>query len=338
MADESIVDLSCDENPVPDESANDSIIDSVEKAGAPIVEAAEKVAERVAAKAVVVSDDALSAAQRIDRLILRVNKLLASPSGLSSFLSTFNYTLYILAYLQTKTPSASAYARKLLALLKSSPVKPPTTTLIANGATPSLAALAVLISRTRTTLRLFGLFPLYAWLRTLLAGPKSDADPVLHRIALLQASSYFTYQALENVSVLADHGVVSKSFIARINRGEPTTARVYLWAYRAWLAGVSCDFLRLGREAHLETNRRYIRSKMREDGRELATYQDEEDQKVDAKWWTDFMIASAWLPMALHFSSGKGGLPGWNLGWMGMCGLVAGSPRMSGLWASTLQS
>tara|TARA_R110002003_G_scaffold411_2_gene19560 strand:- start:651 stop:1292 length:642 start_codon:yes stop_codon:yes gene_type:complete len=211
----------------------------------------------------------------------------------------------------------------------------PATILLSNAGVPPIAALAVLISKARTTLRLFGLFPLYAWLRTLVSGPKPGADPVLHRIALLQASSYFTYQALENISLLADSGVVAPSFIQTINRGESTTARVYLWAYRAWLGGVSCDFLRLAREWQLENKRRATRKQMQSEGRAVAEYQDEEDEKFDKRWWTDLMIASAWLPMALHFSSDKGGIPGWNLGWMGACGLVAGSTRVKALWAST---
>jgi hypothetical protein len=214
--------------------------------------------------------------------------------------------------------------------------KPSTTTLVADGAVPAIAALAQIVSRARTTLRLFGLFPLYAWLRSLLTGPKAGTDPVLHRIALLQASSYFTYQALENISFLADNGIVSSKAISFLNRGDSTTARLYLWAYRAWLGGVSCDLLRLGREAQLESRRRTTRAKMVEEGKAVAIYQDEEDAKVDVKWWTDLMIASAWFPMALHFSSATGGVPGWNLGWMGVCGLVAGSTRASGLWAATL--
>jgi hypothetical protein len=203
------------------------------------------------------------------------------------------------------------------------------------SAVSPVAALAVLISKARTTLRLFGLFPLYAWLRTLAGGPKPGADVVLHRIALLQASSYFTYQALENVCLLADSGVMAPSMIARINRGDSKTARLYLWAYRAWLGGVSCDFLRLGREWQIESKRRATRKQMQSEGRALATYQDEEDGKFDKKWWTDLMIAGAWLPMALHFSDATGGIPGWNLGWMGACGMVAGSTRMKALWAST---
>lgn len=264
-------------------------------------------------------------------------RLLAAPGGLSAFLSTFNYSLYILAYLQTKSPSVSSLAQQLLNLIRPAcdDAKLPTATLVNNATVPPIAALAVLISKARTTLRLFGLFPLYAWLRTLLAGPKPGADAVLHRIATLQASSYFMYQALENVCLLADSGVVAPSVIAAINRGDSKTARVYLWAYRGWLAGVSCDFLRLAREWQLESQRRSVRKQMQSEGKAVAEYQDEEDSKFDKKWWTDLMIASAWFPMAFHFSSSTGGIPGWNLGFMGASGIIAGGTRFRALWAST---
>ena len=75
---------------------------------------------------------------------------------------------------------------------------------------------------------------------------------------------------------------------------------------------------------------------MQADGRELAFNQGEEDAKFDKRWWADLVIASAWLLMALHYSSAEGGVPGWNLGWMGMCGMVAGSTRVKALWASTV--
>ncbi|KAK3214144.1 hypothetical protein GRF29_28g2145042 [Pseudopithomyces chartarum] len=62
--------------------------------------------------------------KNIDRFLLRLNKLLATPGGLSAFLSTSNYILYILAHFQPRTPSLSTlYARLLsLATSKSSPL------------------------------------------------------------------------------------------------------------------------------------------------------------------------------------------------------------------------
>ncbi|KAF1927382.1 uncharacterized protein M421DRAFT_421784 [Didymella exigua CBS 183.55] len=280
---------------------------------------------------------ALKLLSDVDRTALRINKLLAAPGGLASFLSSFNFTLYILAYAQTKSPSFTSLVQKFLSLVKSSSAisKPSTATLVNAGAVPPIAALAVLISKARTTLRLFGCFPMYAWLRTLLDGCKPGSDVVLHRVAILQASSYLTFQVLENISFLADSGVVGPAFISAINRGDSKTARLYLWSFRAWLSGLSCDVVRLAREWQLESRRRTTRARMQAEGRAVAEYQDEEDAKFNRKWWTDAMIVSAWLPMALHFSSSTGGLPGWNLGFTGLCGVVAGSTRLSQLWAST---
>lgn len=163
-----------------------------------------------------------------------------------------------------------------------------------------------------------------------MAGPKPGGDKVLHRIAVAQASSYFAYQLLENICVLADHGVVPVSFVARLNRGEPTTTRLYTTAYRFWFVGVSCEFLRLAREAQNISAKRAARSQA-DDG-EIAT---REDEQVDRRWWMDAAIAAAWFPMALHFSNVTGGVPGWHAGWMGVCGLVAGGERMRGLWRAT---
>ncbi|KAL1606536.1 hypothetical protein SLS60_003941 [Paraconiothyrium brasiliense] len=253
--------------------------------------------------------------------------LIATPGGLSAFLSTSNYILYILAYLQPRVPAL--YTRLLTTLkLSSSPIP---LAAIDPSAVPPLAALAQLLSKCRTTLRLLGTLPLYAWLRSLMAGPKPGSDVVLHRIAVAQATSYFAYQILENICVLADHGVVPASFIARINRKDPTTARLYTTAYRLWLAGVSCDFLRLAREAQNLNTKRAARSQ--EEKGEVAVR--EEDERVDRRWWMDSAIAAAWFPMALHFSGVTGGVPGWHVGWMGVCGLVAGGERMRGLWKST---
>jgi hypothetical protein len=129
---------------------------------------------------------------------------------------------------------------------------------------------------------------------------------------------------------------VGPAFIARINRGDSKTARLYLWAYRAWLAGVSCDFLRLGREWQVEGHRRAVRAKMQSEGKAVAEYQDDADSQFDKRWWTDLMIAGAWFPMALHCAL-EGGLPGFNLGIMGLSGGIAGLGKFSALWQATAE-
>lgn len=94
---------------------------------------------------------------------------------------------------------------------------------------------------------------------------------------------------------------------------------------------MSCDFLRLAREAQNINAKRAARSA--DEKADVSVK--EEDERADKRWWMDAMIASAWFPMALHFSGATGGVPGWNMGWMGICGLVAGGERMRGLWGAT---
>lgn len=315
---------------------SDKLPEQATQAADKAVEQAKKAADVAKNEAHKVGGIGSVALKNADRFLLRLNKLIATPGGLSAFLSTSNYVLYILAYLQPSTPSLSTIYHRLLALVRSSPA-PPTVLKTDPTIVPPVAALAQLLSKCRTTLRLLGTLPLYAWLRSLSTGPKPGTDVVLHRIALAQASSYFTYQILENICVLADHGVVPASFIGLLNRSSrgktasEGTARLYSLAYRFWLAGVSCDFLRLAREAQNINAKRAARSA--DEKADVSVK--EEDERADKRWWMDAMIASAWFPMALHFSGATGGVPGWNMGWMGICGLVAGGERMRGLWGAT---
>nr|OQO29452.1 hypothetical protein B0A51_02759 [Rachicladosporium sp. CCFEE 5018] len=255
-------------------------------------------------------------AQTPDKVILRFNKLISTPGGLNSFLSTFNYTLYLVAYLESKSIPLQT---RLFSLLGRSGPSPATL------AAPShIGALGTLLSSTRTTLRLFGLFPLYAWMRTLLQGPKQGQDPVLYATALTQCTFYILFQGLENIGLLTDHKVLSPATTARWNQSG-TTARIYTWSYRAWLAGVLCDFVRLGREAQLE--------RIKRSSSEVSTT---EQEKTDAKWWSELIVPFAWLPVALQFAGVKeGGLPGFNLGIMGACGAMAGLSKTTALWEST---
>lgn len=247
------------------------------------------------------------------------HRLLAAPGGLSSFLSTFNYTLYILTYLEDKTLPLQA---RLYALLGKT--LPP-----AAAAGPShIAALGALIASCRTTLRLFGLFPMYGWLRQLLAGPKPGQDMVLYATALTQCTLYIMYQALENIGVLTDNKVLSPSVTGRWNKSG-STAAIYGLAYRAWLGGVLCDFVRLGRQAQLTRAEREKRTSTA-----LTTTQKQEDEREDAKWWAEAVVPMAWVPMAWQYGGG-GGIPGWNIGMMGALGGLAGLGKITALWEAT---
>ena len=248
-------------------------------------------------------------------------RLISTSAGLEAWLSTTNYALYLLAYLHAISPSRPFVAHNLSRMLflrktfssqKLTPVA---------GALPPftspLATLAELISNTRTTLRLFALPSLYIWLRELLDKDKTKkADNVLHYIAMAQCISYMVYQLMESIAYLADCGVISKAWLQR--RGG--SAKWWLWSCRAWLFGVSCDFLKLGRQMQLQ--------------RANKSQNEEEKQEEIQMMKEDLVVAGCWFPLCVHYSL-EHGFGAINGGIIGAFGLVAGLGSFSKMWAQT---
>jgi Peroxisomal biogenesis factor 11 (PEX11) len=189
-----------------------------------------------------------------------------------------------------------------------------------------LQRLGSLISDTRTTLRLTALLPLYAWLRQLL-GDTGEQDRYLRIISLIQCISYIVYQFTENVAFLTDHGIIPRRWLGR----RADSGKLWLWSSRAWLAGVSCDFLRLFRKALIEREQRAAPTRSKEDTTDAGT---ERQREVDRTWLNELFIASCWLPLCLHYSL-EGGLKGMNNGVVGLLGFVAGAQSFMAQWANT---
>ena len=170
---------------------------------------------------------------------------------------------------------------------------------------------------------------MYAWFRQLMQGPKPDQDQILYATSLTQCSLYMTFQFLENVALLTDKEVLPASVTSRYTaKYGGKTAKIYLWAYRAWFGGVLCDFVRLAREAQLQ-------SAKSSSGTEKDVVPSAEDVKqLDAKWWSEMVVPLSWTPVAAQFST-EGGLAWFNLGIMGACGAMAGLGRTASLWAAT---
>lgn len=95
--------------------------------------------------------------------------------------------------------------------------------------------------------------------------------------------------------------------------------------------GVVCDFLRLGREAQLSSQKR---SDSKRSGTEQVKDLAQTIKEEDAKWWSDLVVPTAWMPVALQFGTERG-VPGMNLGIMGACGALANIGRARGLWEAT---
>ncbi|KIW21332.1 hypothetical protein PV08_01912 [Exophiala spinifera] len=250
-----------------------------------------------------------------------MSRLIKTTSGLGAALSTLNYSLYVAAYLHSKSPSRAAlvsYISRIVGRQRTSKSPP-----IAVGAgTSFLAPLGSLVSDTRTTLRLTGLIPLYLWLKSLASADKAAAgqrmDPTLRAVALVQCAGYIAYQLLENVSHLAAKGVVPMSVVEK--RGGMD--RWVAWSCRAWLLGVACDYLRLLRESQLE-------------GSDKTAATSQEKEAFSRKWWAEFMVATYWMPVAVHYSLYPTGIKGFNTGIVGLCGLMAGLKNFKTQWAAT---
>lgn len=258
-------------------------------------------------------------------------RLLSTTTGLDTFLSTVNYALYILAYFEARSPSRLAFIGRLstLAGLQLSPSNKGSLAHIGPSQAGSRSSapfrtLGTLVSDTRTVLRLTALLPLYAWLRELLID-KDGQDRYLRFISLAQCLSYIVFQFTENVAFLSDRGVVPQKWLAK--RGG--SARWWLWSSRAWLAGVSCDFLILFRKALVKQQRR-----KRVRYAKVEAEDEESEQSFDQKWWSEMFVASCWLPLSLHYSV-QGGLRGMSTGAVGLLGFMAGMQNFAAQWART---
>ena len=183
-------------------------------------------------------------------------------------------------------------------------------------------ALGALFAQTRVTLRLFGLFPMYAWFRQLIQGPKPGQDMVLYGAQLAQCSLYMAFQFFENVALLTDNKVLPEAYTARWTASrDGKTAGIFLAAYRCWFAGVLTDLVRLGREWQLK-------------GTDQDVSTNETEAERDAKWWTELAVPFCWAPVAAQFTT-DGGVSWFNLGIMGAGGGLAGLARTASLWKAT---
>ncbi|KAK5085975.1 hypothetical protein LTR05_005265 [Lithohypha guttulata] len=257
-----------------------------------------------------------------DDTIVRLNKLLKTPGGLATFLSTTNYGLYILAHLHSTAPSRAEILTKLATALGRTPPKAPIAPVPQAAGLPAspLIPLALTLADLRTTLRLTGLIPLYVLLKSLVKS--KEPDQITYFIKITQCLSYMTFQFLENVLHLTNKTVIASTWTnARFTRLGGTT-KLMTWSCRAWLAGITCDFLRLFREAQL--------------ARQTGSYQklnEEQKREADKKWWTEFFVATSWYPMAIHYSV-EGGI-GLNLGMVGACGFFANLGNFLKAWEGT---
>jgi hypothetical protein len=286
-------------------------------------------------------------ALRTDRFLLRLSKLLSTPTGTDILLCTVGYTLELVqalgSHLLERRLSAIAAdiaekANDVLfpgeALIAELPA-PASTKLLAH-AVGSSKALGEVISDFRIFVRLWGLMGIYTWTRGVLTEPlPRDASPqqrLLRSITWLQIVSGWTFQILENGAYLSSKGVLTATSWSG-SAGKARETQWWVWSSRFWAAHVGLEFVRLY-ALWLYQNQGTSDGEKEKlgDGEKEGKLLAAEKKKEDWLWWRDLVSNVAYFPMTLHWSVEEGLLSGAGVG---ICGMIAGGSLLVDAWKQT---
>ncbi|KAF7596768.1 hypothetical protein BBP40_000196 [Aspergillus hancockii] len=261
----------------------------------------------------------LAALKTTDVTIGRLDKLMLSAYGQERVFAVTGYLTHALHHLLVSAPWIALQTRLgLLARLRSkaNPTPPNTT-----PAQSRLLALSGLMSETRYSLRLLGLFPLWTWGSDTLKNPPSDR--IIYSLTLLQVLVNMIYQALENVGFLASKGVISKKLVDRWGGID----KWYIWSTRAWFGHIFFQFFVLWRQ--------HVLRKRKMSG-EVSEKQ-EESLKAELRSWKKSLVNNTcWAPLCLHWCFEQGiGFPD---SLSGVVSFMAGGWGIYDLWTATAQS
>ncbi|KAI4109325.1 MAG: hypothetical protein LQ339_001825 [Xanthoria mediterranea] len=243
--------------------------------------------------------------------IHHLNRLLTTTPTLDLILSTTSYTLALLSTLLPPIPSNPNSQPHLH---------------------HRLSTLSSLLSETRTTLRLFGLIPIYTWAHS----TYHHSPPTLtnHITTTTQILAGIAFQTLENVAYLGDKSILPLSPQRR--------AKYWRWCCWAWAVHVFLELaklLLLARKRQLDADS----AKVLKDEKSLRDTDEAEmcwgdlaatkkQQQETESWWRDLKINLAYAPMTLHYSLANGLL---NDSTVALCGVLASYWGLKGAWMKT---
>ncbi|KAI4246645.1 MAG: hypothetical protein L6R42_009845 [Xanthoria sp. 1 TBL-2021] len=254
--------------------------------------------------------------------IHHLNRLLTTTPSVDLILSTTSYTL---ALLSTLLPSDHN-----IPLTRAQPLH------------HRLSNLTSLLSETRTTLRLFGLIPIYTWAHSTYHSPNPNPTPstlstpstlISRYITTTQILAGIAFQILENLAYLGDKNILPISTKRR--------SKYWLWCCRAWALHVFLELAKLlllrwrfvndaptpaakPIDAEKSSVEGVVQTTQMQDQRDLAAKKEQE-----ATWWRDFKINLAYAPMTLHYSLANGLL---NDSTVALCGILASYWGLKGAW------
>lgn len=291
-------------------------------------------------------------AQRTDILLVRLAKLLSTPSGIDVLLCTTSYTLTLIHAILSRVLAQRLAAVANEIANKAEGVLYPGETLIASlpvsESTKAIAhivgsskALAGTIADYRIFVRLWGCVGLYTWARATYAAPLADdasaKDRTVRKLTWAAIASCVGFQVLENGAYLSSKGVLTGASWAG-EAGKAKELQWWLWSSRFWAAYVGIELVRLGVE-------RYYRVVPKDVGSDWRAFGDgekedkiaQEKKRVELKksdwvWWKDLASNVAYAPMTIHWSTEQGMLSDWGVG---ACGMVAGGALLADAWRKT---
>lgn len=238
-----------------------------------------------------------------DEFLIRLERFFTSTVNVETLLAPMQYSACLFSYLQKDLHARSA---------------------------STAAALNDVVGGWRNTLRLLQIPMLYKILRQLLSEAASArGDLLVWRINVAQCVLYLIYQFLENIAHLVELGVFSSSAVpVPLYRNQTT---LWLHSNRFWLLGISCDLLRLAREAQLQRARQKVNSTSKEKDPNISA---EQDKAESSKWWHELTMAGCTWPLCLHWSL-ENGLSKFNNGVVGLLGVAASYETLRQRWEDT---
>jgi hypothetical protein len=238
-----------------------------------------------------------------DEVLVRLERFFTSTANIETLLAPLQYSACLFSYLQKDLHARSA---------------------------STAAALNDVVGSWRNTLRLLQIPVLYTLLRQLLSEAVSArGDMLVWRINVAQCVLYLTYQFLENIAHLVELGVFSSSTVPVPLYRDQTT--LWLHSNRFWLLGISCDLLRLAREAQLQRSRRQVSSSGEGNDAKVSP---EQEKAETTRWWHELTTAGCTWPLCLHWSL-ENGLSKFNDGVIGVLGILASYESLRQRWEET---
>jgi hypothetical protein len=289
------------------------------------------------------------AASGTDRTLVRLAKILSTPSGTDVLLCTVSYTLTLVHALLSRLLERRLASIATDIAEKADGVLFPGETLIATLPAPastkliaqivgSSKAVADVISDYRVFVRLWSLLDLYTWARATYHDPLPEnagtKEKTLRSLTWAAIASLVVCEILENGAYLSSKGALTTASWTG-DAGKARENQWWTWSARFWATYVGIELVRLGVVRYYRSSSSSAAA-VNGDGEKEDKIRLEEKARAEREenwvWWKDLVSNLAYAPMTLHWSLEQGLLSDAGVG---LCGMVAGGSSLVDAWRRT---